>query len=97
MPVQFAALTRDGVPYLDGGGHHVTVSDALATRILTKLGLPTTVPGQAPAQDVYQLIIDYQESAEGQALNPQQQADVEKVRIALALGWRGQPYIIDWR
>lgn len=95
MPVQFSAISN-GQQYIDGGFHDVTVSNAQATIILTKLGLPTTVPGQADAESVYDKLIAYQESPEGQALSQAQKDALEHVRWGVALAWRCHS-VIDWR
>lgn len=94
MSVQFATLIN-GQPWIDGV-HNVTVTNAQATTILSTLGLPTTVPGQAPASTVYPSIVNYQASPAGQAL-PQAQKDMwEQARITVGLAYRRNG-IVDWR
>lgn len=96
MSVTFAPLFNDGSQLIDGT-HDATVSDAMATQILTALGLPTTIPGQARGRDIYASIEAYMLTPAFQAMTPQQQALVDKVRIAIAAGARIESGLIGWR
>lgn len=94
MAVTFATIV-DGQPFIDGV-HNVTVSNQQAQTILSTLGLPTTVPGQAPGADVYPRIVDYQATPEYAALPQSQQDAWEQARITVALAYRfGR--LVDWR
>jgi hypothetical protein len=96
MPVQFGPLRNDGSMLVDGV-HDATCSNQLASQILTALGLPTGVPGQAQGRLVYDNIVAFMQSPTYQAMSPPNQALVDKVRIAVAAGARIESGLIGWR
>jgi hypothetical protein len=96
MAVRFAPLFNDGTELIDGT-HDATVSDAMAAQILTALGLPTTIPGQAPGRDVYAAIETFIAGPTYAAMTPAQQDLVQRVRIAIGAAARIESGIIGWR
>lgn len=96
MAVTFAPLKADGNQLIDGV-HDIQVSDSAATQVLTALGLPTTVPGQAPGQQVYGAVEAYIVQRQTAGANQQELAMLDRIRIAVAAGWRIETGIIAWR
>jgi hypothetical protein len=96
MPVQFGPLRLDGSMLVDGV-HDATCSDHLAGQILTALGLPTAVPGQAQGKLVYNKIVAFMGTPTFNSMSSSDQALVDKVRIGVAAGARIESGLIGWR
>jgi hypothetical protein len=95
MAVSFAPKYPDGHQMIDGV-HNATCSDALAAQILTMLGLPTTVPGEATASLLYQKVLDFMAGPTYAAMNQADKDTVEMVRKGVRAGMAIETGIISW-
>lgn len=108
MAVTFSALRDDGTQIIDGT-HDFTVNNnntaqtyinTLAAQwLISQPGQPpmtTTIPGQVDGRLLYPVILDYI-AANAANFSPQDANTWDRIRIAVAISYRGTTHILDWR